>query len=79
LLTETVKSLDFIPALIRLQHGTAGALGQLTGDDCSEKKRKKSNPVLRVGDCKLIEWREKKIIKAERSQYRHECGVAQTQ
>src|ERR1700722_8639364 len=62
LLAEGVKALDFTAALVGLLRFAAGTGGKLTGNGGGKEKGEKRNPVLRIGDRKLVQRRKKEIV-----------------
>src|ERR1700685_3350790 len=77
LLAESVEALDFAAALVRLCGFAPGAGGELAGDDGGAKKGEQGDPVLRVGDRKLIERWKEKIVVSDGGEYGGEDGAVQ--
>ena len=62
LLTERIKPLDFSPPLIGEFCGPPSPLRKMTCNCRSYQKRREYDPILRLGNPEVKQWRQKKEV-----------------
>src|SRR5580658_8784748 len=77
-LAQSEEALDFAAAKLGALGFVAGALGEIAGNQSSEKKGEERNPVLRIGDGKSSDRRQKEKIKGRGGYNGHHYGIAQS-
>ena len=78
MLREGIQTFNFLPATVGITGPLARLFGKAAGGDGRNEKRRQRDPVLRVGNGKSSDWREKIIVECQGSQQRHEDRLPQS-